>query len=54
MSDTMIFTVGLVTFLLFAGGIAFTLSEVQRLGAQATASASQPRVLESKTRRKIS
>ena len=36
MTNTAIFAVGLFTFLLFSGGIAFTLIEVQRLGAEAS------------------
>ena len=52
MSDAGIFIVGLVTFLLFSGGIAFTLTEVQRLGAQATAKGPQLRA--TAAQRKIS
>jgi len=36
MSDAVIFSVGVVTFLLFAGGIFITVTEVRRLGAEAT------------------
>jgi hypothetical protein len=35
MSDTMIFIVGMVTFLLLSGGLAFTVLEVRRLDEQA-------------------
>jgi hypothetical protein len=37
MSDTSIFVVGTISFLLLSGGWIFTVLEVQRLGKQATA-----------------
>jgi len=51
MSDAGIFIVGLVTFLLFSGGITFTLTEVQRLGAQAAAKTPQLQTLDSARRK---